>query len=646
MPDREFIESALKRVQSGELSLEEATRTLLATQPTTSRIAETLDSLIDRLGHPPSDITEVWCEQATQVTIKYLNRSGQSLPPFELDEWLLDATGNLSWRDVTYESDRETRFTPTAESQFYVEQFRRSLHPELDVANAGELATDSPKRQTQTDSLPEHPEPAANARLGPRGRQALLAAGVLACAATGGMILYNASSVSEVSQTPEPATPPPSTSIFSPETISGSDFATESNAPTASELETLETIESMTEAEFAELESNVQADSTFSLDDLMPATASFVPPRQPMTNIDAANDNDLSMNSSELAAGETKPASEMSANDSVDAALDDDTSAPDESPQQTRTSKTMAIRLPDIETTDATLLTNAKPSSLRLEFPFEVPLELVGQTPWEIRDTRKNILVASIASAAEGIDLAWSKDAAGSASVSALAHGRVETDSGKIYLRPSIEAAPWPIRLDQPDVMPTWNLAHAIPPRVTNLTIDFQLPEEIELGWIEPIEPGSLRRTRGLAVLTPKDSESISLGIRFDIRCSRKLTVRVRFAARLDPSMPWQIVSNSMLDQLANQLTAQASLVSAEATRLERVASTAGSTGRRYLRIKQDRNDDRGEMVRTTSLRVAQLQSMIAGLEAEGAVEMKVWVQWPDSQQVLLSTASTPEPSP
>ena len=102
--------------------------------------------------------------------------------------------------------------------------------------------------------------------------------------------------------------------------------------------------------------------------------------------------------------------------------------------------------------------------------------------------------------------------------------------------------------------------------------------------------------------------------------------------------MPWQIVSHDLLDQFANQLTSQASLVSNEAARLDRVSRMAGAAGRRILKVKQDRNDARGEMIQTASQRVAELQSMMTSLETGGAMRVRVWVQWPDSEQTLFTT--------
>lgn len=647
MSDRDSIEAALQRVQTGELSPAEATQMLLAEQldaSQPSQTSESLTSLVDRLGQPPNDIATAWCQQAKAIANRHERKTNQGLPKFEPEDWSIDRLGALVWNGLSFDSDDTTPAQElTSASLNHLEEFRQTFgQNSLDNSFSPSLVAD-PKDVTATEAdAPEHSSPSTSQtddepttkRANRRVKQVMIAAGVLLCATAAGLILYDAAP-REVAESQTAPSQNPAASIFSPGVATlesdASNNQTPSTEPFGSDLETLETLESMSESEISELEAQAESEPTFSLDDLMPATAEFVPRPSltPKAEIEPVNPESPEPESPESGAADP-PAS-------IEEALDAGTAEPDESPQETRTSD-IAVQLPEVDSGESTRLAKTALTDLRLEFPFDVPLQLKAGEQ-EIRDTRKDVLVASISANSDGTELSWSDTATESASVSTLAHGRIKPGGGgTIFLRPTVQAEPWPIRLDQPDVMPTWNLRHAIPPRVTHLDLDFGLPDDVELGWIEPIESESIRRTRALAVLTPKDGETVSLGVRFDIRCSRKLSVRVRYAARLDSTLPWQVVSNSLLDQLANQLTQQATLVSNEATRLDRVASMAGSTGRRLLRIKQDRNDERGELIRSASLRVAQLQSMIAGLEAEGTLNLRVYVQWPDTQQVLLST--------
>ena len=205
-----------------------------------------------------------------------------------------------------------------------------------------------------------------------------------------------------------------------------------------------------------------------------------------------------------------------------------------------------------------------------------------------------------------------------------------------VFLRPQIEANPWPLSLDQPDVRPTWDLRGPLPPRASRLAIRFELPRDVEVGWIEPLEETDIRRGRAVAVLTPTDGESVAIGMRLDVRGGRKLSCRVRFAARLDPAMPWQVVSASTLRQLSNQLTEQAAALSRETQRLAAVYERADTLGRRVLRLKQARVAAQSESLREISSRVVELQSLIASLETSATLRLRVWVEWPNETQPIL----------
>jgi hypothetical protein len=628
--DCESIETALQRVQSGELSPEEATQWLLASE-TRDIQQESLDSLVDRLGPPPTDILEAWSQQVRSIVATYERATGQAFPEFQLSDWLITADGRLSWQEQCYQGgDHPADAMPVISA---VARFQEHFLP-TDIATtpAEPLSSQRPASPTSTTAKAEPP---SQTLFGPRLQRVLTAVGLLVCVAVAGVIVHQSSVSSEPIAQETRVTPDQASGIFSPGTDIKVPSTTPNSAPVATDSQTLETFESMGEADTTSLETDPLETNTldaekpsFSLDQFMPPIAGF------------AADPASAEPEGEPPVGQEMPAPESASMPEPDAVADvigDAADEPDESPQQTRAAEVMAVQLQKLDSGEPTILSDAPRSTLQMEFPFEVALQLRGQAPWEIWDSRAEILVASITGDTNS-QLTWGPEAAKSAVGNSLVHARLKADNGDtIFLRPSIEADAWPIRLEQPDVMPTWDLRHPIPPRVTRLSLELVLPKNMELGWIEPIEPEAIRRTRGLAVITPKDSETISLGVRLDIRCGTKLSVRVRYAARLDSSMPWQVVSNSMLEQAANQLNQEAVLVSNEAARLNRVAGWADATGRKLLRIKQDRNDARGEMIQSMSERVAQFQSMVAALEAEGTMQLRVWVQWPDSQQELLN---------
>ena len=106
MPDRESIESALQRVQSGELSAAEATQLLLAVEANpqaaqavaeSDSSSESLASLVERLGAPPGDIVDAWCQQLCEIASQHEQETGESLPAIDLNHWSITPRGRFAW---------------------------------------------------------------------------------------------------------------------------------------------------------------------------------------------------------------------------------------------------------------------------------------------------------------------------------------------------------------------------------------------------------------------------------------------------------------------------------------------------------------------------------------------------------------------
>ena len=107
--DRPTIEMMLQQIQAGELSLEQATQRLLddqsgcetqlpetqlpETQPLETQPLETLASLLGRLGHPPRDIAEIWCDQFRILVAELPYRSRD----VSLDDFEITDQGELAW---------------------------------------------------------------------------------------------------------------------------------------------------------------------------------------------------------------------------------------------------------------------------------------------------------------------------------------------------------------------------------------------------------------------------------------------------------------------------------------------------------------------------------------------------------------------
>jgi hypothetical protein len=341
-------------------------------------------------------------------------------------------------------------------------------------------------------------------------------------------------------------------------------------------------------------------------------------------------------------------------------AEEDEENAPAESPQPTRVAAVRAVELPPVDDAETRcVVAEGQLVEPLLQFPFDVPLQMdraaANQEPADsepptalrILDRTDGDVIAYVDVTNHQSRFRWTDQAQGSPAAKSLFHGRIRDGQQTIYLRPSIEADAWKISFDRSDTRPTWDLGSILPPRVTRLATDLKVlggdqKNSIEFGWIEPVESTSPRRTRGLAIVTPPDGETVAVGLRFDIRCSRTLSCRVRTFGRLDPEAPWQLVSRPMLDRVADQLTTRATRLSHLSTQIETVYSKSDARQRRQLAPQRDAIKGQADRVQMIADRVAALWSLIGRIENEVEIQTRLWVQWPDeTEQDLFATAST-----
>ncbi len=85
--------------KSGELSPAEATQLLLAGEgiPEVVLQYESLASLVDRLGVPPRDIVDSWCQQLCDIARQHEHETGESLPAIDLNQWSITRQGQFAW---------------------------------------------------------------------------------------------------------------------------------------------------------------------------------------------------------------------------------------------------------------------------------------------------------------------------------------------------------------------------------------------------------------------------------------------------------------------------------------------------------------------------------------------------------------------
>lgn len=215
-------------------------------------------------------------------------------------------------------------------------------------------------------------------------------------------------------------------------------------------------------------------------------------------------------------------------------------------------------------------------------------------------------------------------------------------DDPEVKARTPRSAAAVMLPFDENDRRLTWDL-QLPPPRGAQLGLELDLPSGIELGWVQPIDPKSLRRATGIAVISDQENEFVSLAYRLDIRCNRKLSVRIRSAARLDASMPWQWVTSSVVDQWLDQLTQRAVLLDRQAAFTASLYDRAGTNDRRDLRPRRDAINVAIEQTRELSERTVSLQTMMDRIAAEGRINLKLEIESAGTAQTIFETIEQPE---
>ncbi len=592
---------------------------------------ETLSQLVARLGRPPGDVLDRWC-QCVELFAIAAHTAGQAFPPTDADQWYLDRNGELrssnqqvpdidvrSVESGIRASARQhaalfrQQFAEPAESPFTsTKSFKSLARPELAV---GRESIASKEKLASVEGIPVRWLPKVLV-----GSFLLLS--VVAIAA----ILWRAS---------QKISPPVAEQVGSRPVNEGvtrrGDHGSPSTEPVTQTLDPVHQDVLPDQLETFQLSSS---DNDLSLDVMMPSMAilstrsdSFlaaslddeVKPSQETSDSENVSEPDSAMLS---AIGGDDPLAESSGEDE-----------PDESPQPIRQAGETVVGLPASDDIDSTvLLAPFVISSPSLEFPIEVGADLRRFDSedantifaWTLIDRKSKETLANILVSQDQSEFQWTSAAKRLSTAKLICHGRLRDASGTlIFLRPKIIANPYAISFDRPDARPSWDLLSPLPPRIAGVSLDFDLPraskksEGIELGWIEPVDSTSPRRTRGLAVLKPTDGETIEVGLRFDLQCSRKLSARVRIFGRLDSSMPWQLISRPILENAADQITARATRLSQMSSQMSVAYSRAGSDQRRDLRPQRDAIEQENERVVEVSKRLAELQSLINKIENE-----------------------------
>lgn len=603
-PSRERLETLLRKLARDEISVADAVAELLQVPATETPPMESIQSLTERLGTPPDDIVA-------------------RLPAGDASEWAITAEGSFERLDQRADAPARVADATAPVAISSAAQDRISGN-----ASARRIPTarsnDVPPFEFKNGSddrakVVARPRPVRR-RTGTRRRSSFAAWTVVMVGLGVGITAWSwqqpgrerpsqrTSNRSSPSSAPTDSVDP---AVFAPrQTAVADEKSGESDtaAATAVELETLDTLV-LPGAEPAEL--------TAKLADLPELT-----------------------DPQDLVASLLRPVADLASDPEPESAAESELE-PRESVQATRVTADKSIQLgPRSQVEPGTQLFPQPCESLRLEFPFDVPLVLAATSDhsgWQVRDREAEIVVATVRNTDTSTSLQWAPIADQSRRAASLVHGRLTNQAGEQrYLRPLVDALPLRLEIGERESRLSWDLLAPVPASQTRLGIDVQVPDTVDLAWIEPVDPSAVRRAKALLVASLRDSETVAMAIRLDIRCTRQLTVRLRYAARLAPDSPWHLISPVQLDQTHAQLTSRLMAIAQQVSQLDALSGRAGAADRRVIRLRLAALGDAEDYVRELSQRIVELRELTTRLSHECRIRFAVTVHWPDHEQAVF----------
>lgn len=280
-----------------------------------------------------------------------------------------------------------------------------------------------------------------------------------------------------------------------------------------------------------------------------------------------------------------------------------------------------------------------------LDFPVHFPIDLVVESNGALLvNSKTDTTIGKLFKDERGVMFDWEEPAIRDSFAKRLMHGRLGPLTGQpIYLRPSIETDPFHLSLRARDTHPTWNLGGEILSNVTRLDVELNVPNSLEYGWSEPFDSTDPSRGSAVAILTPPDGESVAVAVQVNVRCDRRLSCNLKYAARLAPSEPWLPITREGLMRAGQGVTQELSILNNSKDNFDRMYAAGDSAARRLLRKKGDVIEESLKLAETTMERLTTLKTLVEAIEESVTLDLHLYVQWADDQQTILRTSTIAE---
>lgn len=652
------LSHALKRVQQGELKPEDAARWLLSgagpaapLPPAHQRSQTTVAQLMQSLGPPPAEIQRDWDNQVIRLAASFRLTYGRPLHSLRAEDLVIDGENRLSLAPHWLEHLNRERRELENNLSFPAESTRddQPTNPGLSLA--------SPKSDSPNDG--DRCRKSKPARLFTKHRWLGPAAVVVSAAsilgATFSLLIPRTSA--PIAAKPKPVKPssrPDSkaSSIFSP-----TYQPMNSPASPPDEVAGLSNLQSIDEAESSlapSIESKSQEDSSrmnLGLDSF--AGSDWVSAKELLPEADFNTASFETGDANEASVDGTPPLMDVPAPETiVDAenpSLGSEGEPNDDSPDSptTRQASLTSVQLPALPARltpdneiESMVLSDAPATTLNLHFPVETGLSLAKvEQGWAVQDTKDNAAIAWFLPNQNELHFRWT-EAAGSRSIAKqLASAMIQCSpkdeaTRPIFLRPVVIAPAWPIDVSTGDAKAAWPIDVAPPQGPAKLEINFQVPENVLQTWVQPYDPVKIRRCQSIAEFTLDSDPTISIRSRIELRSGSRITLRMRHAAQLDQSFPWQAISSTKIQSAVTQVTDQLARAMSEQSHLKARYSLATTSEKRVLAPQREMIDSVVLRLQMLSKRLAKYDSLIVQLQNASFMSIRLFVTWDEPAEV------------
>jgi len=606
--DRARVDDFLRSIAEKKIDPDSAARSLLGIDA-----AESMQTLVGRLGPPPAEIEEDWKRQIQSIAESWQARENRPLPPLTLADWIVDAENRVS------------------------------LSPKIAVL-ADLPASTSPALQPAL-------EPAANrppTRKRRRKRSPAITATITATIAAAALILLLAWANSrqpgpdDSSLAGEQKTSPARDSRFPSPLDPG--FLADPQPAAAETMQLQAGVLSQADAAATSAQSVTtqppQPDFGFDnplLSGLATTTAPPLPADQPAdTDWDSIATDQPESDSS---ATEDQPVESATPRQAVTLPM-------------LRPASTKADSRNDAPADNSTLIAVNTIQDAQWDFPTPTTIQFAPHKQsenesnrpaarWSWIDAASNTELATLQQVDDQLLFRWSEQSTSSPLSRQIAAGRLRlTDtigqSASVFLRPHLRTSPLRLDASAADARFNWPLEGPAIYQAPSLNLQATTPEAVEVSWVEPPDPTNIRKQIATLQWTPTGKSSPAIRCRIECKATTKLQMRVQYFAQLDNTFPWQPYSATQLTLALDQVTQLLERRTVELSRLESQYRYATISEKRSLRPLKDNVEQAVNQSRSILQRLQQFNILHSAVATTSHLQLTFTTDWPDGPQTIL----------